>query len=246
MTNTLADARIVVVGASSGIGAALAVELISRRSHVVLSARRADRLAEVCAEAGGGSAIAADVTDPTACDRLADAVAAELGPIDAFVYCAGVGTMAPLADADPDAWQRDFAVNAVGANLITARLLPHLDPAGLAVYISSRSIEDHHWGLSSYAATKAALDQSIRSWRVEHRDKRFLRVQMGNTVGTEFGDHLDPAATQAAMGHWAGQGIDLGFMELADVAGALADVLATGLAHPNIDIREYQLDGRPL
>ncbi len=209
------------------------------------TARRQALLEEVVAGIDA-TAVAADATDPADCDRLTEVVVHELGQVDALLYAAGIGTMAPLALNDPSAWQRDYAVNVIGANLVTARLLPHLTPAGIAAYISSRSTEDSHWGLSSYAASKAALDQVIRGWRVEHRDKRFLRVQMGNTVGTEFGNHLDPAVTEHAMSHWPGQGIDLGFMEVTDVAHALADVLATALAHPDIDIREYQLDGRPL
>lgn len=245
-TTPLDAARVLVAGASSGIGAALTTELTSRGARVVACARRADRLAELTAAAGGGHSVVADLTVADDCDRVLRTVDAELGGLDALVYAAGVGTMAPLADNDPDAWQRDYAVNVIGANILTARALPHLADTGIAAYISSRSTEDSHWGLSSYAASKAALDQSIRSWRVEHRDKRFLRIQMGNTVGTEFGEHLDPAVTEHAMSHWPGQGIDLGFMEVADVAGALADVLGTALAHPALDIREYQLDGRPL
>jgi len=244
--NSLDGSRVLVAGASSGIGAATAAELVARGAHLVVCARRADRLADVTEAAGGGHAVAADVTVPTDCDRVTTAIVTELGGLDAFVYAAGVGTMAALADNDPSAWQRDYAVNVIGANLLTARVLPHLAATGIAAYVSSRSTEDSHWGLSSYAASKAALDQTIRSWRVEHRDKRFLRVQMGNTVGTEFGEHLDPTVTEHAMTQWSGQGIDLGFMEVAEVAAALGDVLATALAHPNLDIREYQLDGRPL
>ncbi|MDH3707169.1 MAG: SDR family oxidoreductase [Acidimicrobiia bacterium] len=239
-------ARVLVAGASSGIGAALTTELVGRGARVVACARRSERLAEVIGTAGGGLAVGADVTDADDCDRVLETVDAELGMLDALVYAAGVGTMAALADNDPEAWHRDYAVNVIGANILTARALPHLADSGIAAYISSRSTEDSHWGLSSYAASKAALDQSIRSWRVEHRDKRFLRIQMGNTVGTEFGEHLDPAVTEHAMSQWPGQGIDLGFMEVSDVAGALADVLSTALAHPALDIREYQLDGRPL
>lgn len=244
--NPLDGARVLVAGASSGIGAALVTELVGRGARVVACARRGERLAELTDAAGGGHAVTADVTEAADCDRVLAAVDDELGGLDALVYAAGVGTMAPLADNDPEAWQRDYAVNVIGANILTARALPHLADSGIAAYISSRSTVDSHWGLSSYAASKAALDQSIRSWRVEHRDKRFLRVQMGNTMGTEFGDHLDPAVTEHAMTHWSGQGIDLGVMEVAEVAAALGDVLATALAHPGLDIREYQLDGRPL
>ena len=49
-----------------------------------------------------------------------------------------------------------------------------------------------------------------------------------------------------ALEMWERQGIQSGFMEVADVAAALVDVIATALAHPGLDIREYQLDARPL
>ena len=242
----LEGARILVAGASSGIGAALVSSLLAREARVVAAARRLDRLEEVVADAADGHAVAADVTDPAPCDQLVQATVEHLGGLDAMVYAAGVGTLAPISGTDPDAWRRDHEVNVIGSNLLTARILPHLADSGIAAYIASRGVVDHHWGLASYYSSKAALDQTIHAWRIEHPDKRFLRVQMGNTIGTEFGDHLDPDLMGQIMETWPGQGIDLGFMEVDDVAEALADVLATALAHPALDIREYQLDGRPL
>ena len=59
-------------------------------------------------------------------------------------------------------WGEVFKVNVVGANLVAAAALTHLDRDGLMAFISSRTVEDGNAFFASYSATKAALDQCIR------------------------------------------------------------------------------------
>ena len=89
--------RLLVVGASSGIGRAIAVTAANAGARVALGARRSDRLAEAVVECGSGAlAWPADVRDPDACDVLVANAVTALAGLDAVVYAAGVSDMALL------------------------------------------------------------------------------------------------------------------------------------------------------
>lgn len=236
--------RILVVGASSGLGEALARAVVLAGGDVAVSARRADRLEALVADLGSGHALVGDATSPEDAGRVAAAAAEAMGGLDAMVYVAGFGVLQRLVDTDPDTWMQVFATNVIGANLAAAAALAHLDPDGVVAFMSSRTVLDANALFSSYSSTKAALDQSIRTWRAEHPERRFLRVVMGNAWPTEFGDHMGDELLGEALETWGSQGIPGGFMTTAEVGMALAGVLAVALDHPGIDLAELQLDAR--
>ncbi|MFM5905728.1 MAG: SDR family oxidoreductase, partial [Micrococcales bacterium] len=102
--------RVVVTGASSGIGQATARLFAARGWQVVGVARRADRLATLAAETGIDTFVA-DVTDQTQVDSLRDYLA-NSGPVHALVNNAGGAFgAASVEQGDPDDWQRMFNVN---------------------------------------------------------------------------------------------------------------------------------------
>ena len=234
-----------VVGASSGIGAALARAVAAGGGQVAVSARRSDRLEELVAQMGTGYAVPGDATDPDDARRVADAAATALGGLDLMVYVAGYGVLQPLVETDPDTWTDVFRVNVVGANLAAAAALEHLGPDGIAAFVSSRTVDDANPMFATYSASKAALDQCIRVWRHEHPDRRFVRIVMGNTAPTEFADHMRPERLGEALEAWQGLGIPGGMMDVDDVGRALAEALAVALDHPGIDSSEIRFDARP-
>ena len=234
-----------VVGASSGIGAALARAVAAGGGQVAVSARRSDRLEELVAQMGTGYAVPGDATDPDDARRVADAAATALGGLDLMVYVAGYGVLQPLVETDPDTWTDVFRVNVVGANLAAAAALDHLGPDGIAAFVSSRTVDDANPMFATYSATKAALDQCIRVWRHEHPDRRFVRIVMGNTAPTEFADHMRPERLGEALEAWQGLGIPGGMLDVDDVGRALAEALAVALDHPGIDSSEIRFDARP-
>ena len=234
-----------VVGASSGIGAALARAVAAGGGQVAVSARRSARLEELVAQMGTGYAVPGDATDPDDARRVADDAATALGGLDLMVYVAGYGVLQPLVETDPDTWTDVFRVNVVGANLAAAAALDHLGPDGIAAFVSSRTVDDANPMFATYSATKAALDQCIRVWRHEHPDRRFVRIVMGNTAPTEFADHMRPERLGEALEAWQGLGIPGGMMDVDDVGRALAEALAVALDHPGIDSSEIRFDARP-
>jgi NAD(P)-dependent dehydrogenase (short-subunit alcohol dehydrogenase family) len=185
--------KIVIVGASSGLGRCIAVGLARRGDQVAVLARRFDMLTEAAKEAGPDTlAFACDVTDEASCQQALDDAAAGLGGIDALVYTPAVGPLMRLMDTDATTWRRAFDTNVIGAALVTRAALPHLDRTrGVAAYLSSVSASlTPPWpGLGAYAVSKAALDKLVDAWRIEHPQVGFTRVVVGDCAGGE-GDSM--------------------------------------------------------
>jgi NADP-dependent 3-hydroxy acid dehydrogenase YdfG len=119
-----AKRRVLVTGASSGIGAATARLLDSRGFEVIATARRMDRLNEMAA----GTGITVRHLDVTDHDEIRD-LAVELAPagIDAVVNVAGGATDASsVEDADPESWRTMFEINVIGVQQVIHHFLPLL------------------------------------------------------------------------------------------------------------------------
>jgi len=181
--------RVVVVGASSGLGRCIGIGLAGRGASVALLARRRDLLDTAVAEAGPDAfAAVCDVTDPESCAAAVKESAEALGGIDALVYAPAIGPLARLADTDVASWRRVFDTNVTGASVMTAAALPHLQAsAGRAVYLSSVSAsQTAPWpGLGAYAVSKAALDKLVEALRAEHPGIGFTRLVVGDCAGGE-------------------------------------------------------------
>ena len=237
--------RVLVVGASSGIGAAFARAASAAGASVTVSARRSDRLDELVAEMGSGLAVAGDATDRADARRIADRAAEAMGGIDLVLYAAGYGVLQRIEDTDPEIWAEVYRVNVIGANLIAAAVLPHMHADSLCAFVSSRTVEDANALFASYSASKAALDQCVRMWRIEHPERRFVRVVMGNCQPTGFADHMgsDDIMTDALLA-WERQALPGGLMHVDAVGRALVDALRVALDHPEIDSSEIKFDAR--
>jgi NAD(P)-dependent dehydrogenase (short-subunit alcohol dehydrogenase family) len=204
--------RVVVVGASSGLGRCIGVGLAQRGEQVALLARRHDRLVDAAKEAGAGAlAIACDVTDQASCQAAVAEAVDGMGGIDALVYSTGIGILSRLADLDAETWRLAFDTNVIGASLITAAALPHLTAAsGVAAYLSSISASlTPPWpGLGAYAVSKAALDKLVEAWRGEHPAVGFTRVVVGDCAGGEgpsmtgFANEWDPDVAADVYPTW--------------------------------------------
>lgn len=239
--------RVLVIGASSGIGASTAKAVVAAGGDVTVSARREDALHALVAEMGAGHVAVGDAAIREDTDRVAAQAVAAMGGLDLMIYVAGYGPLQKIADCDVDLWADVYRVNVGGANLAASAALRHMDRNGICGFVSSRTVEDANPFFGAYSASKAALDQCIRVWRLEHPDRRFVRIVMGNTGPTEFADNMgDMALLGEALEEWGRQAIPGGMMDVDDVGTAMVESLAVALAHPQIDASELKLDARPL
>jgi len=181
--------RTVVVGGSSGLGRCIGIGLAQRGARVAMLARRKERLEQAAAEAGDNAlAIPCDATDAASCDSAIRTAAEQLGGIDSLVYCPALSPLRRLVEIDPDTWHQAFDTNVVGAALITAAAIPHLEASGgTVVYLSSVvASETPPWpGLGAYSVTKAALDKLVQAWSNEHPDIGFTRMTVGECTTGE-------------------------------------------------------------
>jgi NAD(P)-dependent dehydrogenase (short-subunit alcohol dehydrogenase family) len=210
----LAGRRVLVVGASAGIGRVIGQRLCAAGAHVAFAARRGEICKQAAAESDGVAVgLACDVTDEAQCAQLIEDTVAGLGGLDDVVYSTGAISIVALADADADWWRRTFETNVMGASLITRAALPHLTQStGSVVYLSSVSSIGAVWpGIGVYTATKAALNRMVETWRSEHPEVGFTRIFVGPTDDAGTGTEFDMGAVEH-MARWPGLGVQSGAM----------------------------------
>lgn len=238
------DGKIVAItGASSGIGAATALELAGRGAAVVLGARRTDRLgslvARVRAEGGRAEMLDVDVTDRADLDRLVSLAVDRFGRLDVLVSNAGVARIAPVADLDVDSWDAMIDVNLRGVLHGIAAALPVFRAQGRGHLVTTVSTS----GLkivptqAVYAGTKNAVRTLLEALRQESTDGvlRTTAISPG-FVRTELVDHVeDPAQREQAQQAMAPLGIS---------PDAVARAIAFAIEQPE-DIEIGDLTIRP-
>jgi short-subunit dehydrogenase len=159
--------NVLITGASSGIGRALAEEYARRGDHVVVAARRRDRLDEL-ARAIGGEALSLDVSDGDACFAAVRALD-ERRPLDVVVANAGVGGITP---GHKLAWERVrdiLQTNLVGAAATICAAVPGMVARGGGRVVGIASVAGFR-GLprfSAYSASKAGLITFLESLRID-------------------------------------------------------------------------------
>jgi 3-oxoacyl-[acyl-carrier protein] reductase len=180
----------IVTGASRGIGAAAALALGEAGASVVLAARtiaQAETNARQISAAGGkAAAIACDVSDYAACQRLVEETTQRFGPPDVLVNNAGViEPISMIAEADPTEWARSIRINLIGAYYAIRAVLPGMieRSRGAIINVSSAAAMRPLEGWSAYCTGKAGLAMLTRAIDLEHRNAgiRAFGFQPGTT-----------------------------------------------------------------
>lgn len=179
MTQNIDGKVVVITGASSGLGEATARLLSLQGAHVVLGARRIDRLETLANDIRqrGGQAIAltTDVTDRTQVARLVDAAVQAHGRIDVMLNNAGLMPHSPLERLKVDDWDRMIDVNLRGVLYGIAAALPHMQRQKSGHFINVSSVAGHKVSNNGavYSATKHAvralsegLRQEVKPWNI--------------------------------------------------------------------------------
>ena len=167
-----------IIGASEGLGRALAHEMDDAGARLILSARSVERLASLAGEIGGPvRVLPMDVTDPASVRDAADAA----GEVDGVIYCAGFYEPLGVAEWEPEAVEAMCEVNFMGA----VRVLGHVAPAmaarghGHMVLIGSLGGFAGLPGAIGYGASKAALMHLAENMQADLRGSG-VRVQQIN------------------------------------------------------------------
>jgi short-subunit dehydrogenase len=183
---------VVITGASSGIGRALAVYLAGKGARLTLTARRLDRLQALNAELGGKhQVIQADVSNPDDCRNLVASAAQFHGRIDTLVCNAGYGLAKSVADTTSVDLRKIFETNLFGTTDCLRAAIPIMlqQPEqdgwrGQIMIVSSAVARRGIPFFGAYSATKAAQLSIAESLRVELHPSR-IAVTSVHPVGTE-------------------------------------------------------------
>ena len=187
----------VITGASSGIGQAAARLLVAEGVHVILVARRRDRLAALAEELGeAATVVQTDVTDLAQVKALFDQVRTCFGGLDLLFNNAGIGISAPFEDSTPEDWKAMVDVNLYGVFNCTREAIALMRGRPGAM-ISSVSSVGGRYGVqnwSVYSATKYAVVGFHDALRKELGPDR-IRVSViePGAVWTEFGQNVSEA-----------------------------------------------------
>ena len=174
----LGGRRVLVTGASSGIGAATCRSIVASGGSVAMLARRKDRLDELCAELGERAvAVQCDVTDLEALSAAVDEAALSLTGLDGVVTVAGKSMVGTIATGTPLRWKELIELNLL-APLATIRFsIGHFPTSGRrdVVVVASTGAITPMVGVGIYAATKRGLRAATDALRLELRTGRNQR-----------------------------------------------------------------------
>ena len=237
----------IVTGASSGIGAAVALDLARRGAHVVAVARRRDRLAatiEKCRDHSPESfAHAADVSSREACTEVVKVTESRFGRVDILVNNAGISVHKHAISTSGDEVERVMAVNFFGPVHLTMAVLPGMleRAAGSIVNVTSVAGYVPNPRESAYGASKAALSRWSHGLAVDlHGTGVHVGVLSPGPIDTEIWS-LDDELSYRGRLH-----------PPEVVTAGVARMIARGLPHQTVPRRYgavgalYPLLGRPM
>jgi len=174
--NYMKNKVVIITGASSGIGKALAREMASRGAKVVLAARSANVLMELEEELKRHNpdvvAVPADVSNEQDCRRLVDETAERFGRIDILINNAGISMRALFENTDLNVIRSLMDVNFWGTVYCTKYALPYLlESKGSVVGVSSIAGFKGLPGRTGYSASKFAMQGFLETLRIENMKK---------------------------------------------------------------------------
>jgi NADP-dependent 3-hydroxy acid dehydrogenase YdfG len=227
---------VLITGASSGIGHATALRLAGEGHHVVLGARRQDRLealAEEIRSAGGRADVhRLDVTDSADVAAFADAAVAAHGRLDAFVANAGVMPLSRLDSLHVGEWDRMIDVNIRGLLHGIAAALPHFRRQGGGHFVTIASTGAHEVVPTAavYCGTKYAARAITEGLRLEAGPGVRVTTISPGVVESELADTITEPGAKAAMREYRAVSL---------APDTIAAAIAYALAQPEgVDVNE--------
>ncbi|MBC7452324.1 MAG: SDR family oxidoreductase [Massilia sp.] len=239
MNQHIAGKVIVITGASSGLGEASARHLASLGAHLVLGARREDRLAALAADirrAGGKvEIVVTDVTRKQDVATLVQAALTHFGRLDVMINNAGLMAVAPLTELKVDEWESMLDINVKGLLYGIAAALPVFEQQGTGHFINIASVAGLKvfGNATVYSASKFAVRAIAEG----------LRSEVGGKIRSTI---ISPGAVDSELKHGSSHAQSASavrdFYEMAIPADAVARAIAYAIMQPaDVDINEIVL-----
>ena len=236
---TTTQKTVLITGASSGIGSATAVRLAADGHHVVLGARRENRLHElaekISADGGSAAAVTLDVTDRDQVREVVDAVVAERGSLDVIINNAGVMPLSRLDALLVEEWDRMLDVNVRGLLHGIAAALPHFTRQGHGHFITTASDAAHTVAPTAavYCASKHAAWAITEGLRLESDPNIRVTTISPGVVESELAESISDPGTRSAIAAFRATTIP---------ASVVADAIAYAIDQPaGVDVNEIVL-----
>ena len=239
MNQDIAGKVVVITGASSGLGEATARQLSSLGAHLVLGARRQDRLEALAADIrGAGGKVEIVVTDVT-CKQdvvaLVQAALTNFGRLDVMINNAGLMAVAPLAELKVDEWDSMLDINVKGVLYGIAAALPVFQKQDSGHFINIASVAGLKMfgNATVYSATKFAVRAISEG----------LRAEVGGKIRSTV---ISPGAVESELKHGSSHAESASavrdFYEMAIPSDAVARAIAYAIIQPaDVDINEIVL-----
>ena len=207
----IAGCRILITGASQGIGRALALEAARQGAKVMAAARSEELLAELAREAQAAGhplfTVRADVTEPAERQKMADECVRQMGGLDVLINNAGIGATGHFADANAERLRKIFEVNFFGLTETTRVCLPLLKKGNRPAILNVSSIAGRRGipARSDYSASKFAVQGFSEALRAELAKDGIdvLLVNPGLTQ-TNFSKNMLEQKAKVKMDHLRG------------------------------------------
>lgn len=240
----LSDKRILIVGASSGIGKQTAITLSQVGAKLSLVARNEEKLQKAieALEGEGHDYFIADVSNVNSIETLIKDVVTKDGPLDGLVYTAGVGTALPLMQSKPEKVQDTFKVNFFGFFEVIRQVArkTRFNPGMRIVGVSSCASLRGDKSKAIYSSSKAAMDSAVRCMAKELAEKGIcINTVAPSMTATDLYDrYVEKYGEESATNKELLTRQYLGIAQSQDIANAIAFLISpaarfiTGITMP--------------
>ena len=238
MSERIEGKVVIVTGASSGIGEAIARRLAKQGARLMLAARRADKLSDIVGDierAGGNAkAFTVDVTDERQVGALIESTLAAFGRVDVLVSNAGYMALAPMAQRRTREWDRMIDINIKGMLYGVSAALPLFQRQGSGHFVNTASVAGFKvfgGGGTVYSATKFAVRALSEGLRAEVGGKiRVTTISPGAVSSELIGGVSDEGSKNAR-----------GVLKQAIPPDAIARAVAYAIEQPpEVDVNEIR------
>ena len=194
---TIEGTRVIVTGASSGIGRELALKFASHQCKVVINARREEKLKSLASQmsdvGGQPEIVVGDITSELVRASLVNTCVERFGAIDILVNNAGIGAIGEFSQAGPERLQRILDVNFIAPAELTRRAIPQLQRGTRPMIVNISSVLAHRAApmKSEYCASKFALHGWSDALRAELSSQGIdVLLVSPSTTDSEFFDNV--------------------------------------------------------